>query len=139
MNSTQKKMYYIRFCYWIGAIIDGLVAIDMFLYIIFGSPLYMTSPPPSEETQYILTSGASLMLGWTFILMWGDQKPIERRGLLLITVFPVIVLFLIFDITLFLMGNKWISLETTLIASIIRPILIVVFLTGYFLAKKIES
>ena len=139
MDSIQKKIHYIRFCYWIGAIIDGLVAFDMFLYIIFGSPLYMTSPPPSEETQYILTSGATLMIGWTFILIWGDRKPIQRRGLLLLTVFPVVVLFLIFDITLFLMGNKWISFETTLIASIIRPILIVIFLTGYFSAKKMES
>ena len=139
MDSTKKKMYYIRFCYWLGAIIDGLVAVDMFLYIIFGNPIYMKSPIPTQETQYIMTSGASLMLGWTFILIWGDQKPIQRRGLLILTVFPVIVLFLIFEITLFLMGNKWISLETTLVASIIRPILIVIFLTGYFSAKKMES
>ena len=139
MDSTQKKILYIRFCYWLGAIIDGLVAIYMILYIIFGTPIYMKSPIPTQETQYIMTSGATLMVGWTFILIWGDQKPIQRRGLLLLTVFPVIVLFLIFDITLFLMGNKWISLETTLTASIIRPILIIILMTGYFSAKKLAQ
>ena len=63
MNSIHKKMYYIRFCYWLGAIIDGLVAIDMFLYILFGTPIYMKSPIPTQETQYIMTSGATLMVG----------------------------------------------------------------------------
>jgi len=52
----------------------------------------MKSPIPTQETQNIMTSGASLMVGWTFILIWGDQRPIQRRGLLLLIVFPVIVL-----------------------------------------------
>lgn len=33
---------------------------------------------------------ASLMLGWTFLLIWADQKPFERKGVLLLTIFPVI-------------------------------------------------
>jgi hypothetical protein len=34
--------------------------------------------------------GASLMFGWTILLAWGYRKPVERKGLLLITAFPVI-------------------------------------------------
>ena len=30
------------------------------------------------------------MLGWTFLLIWADKKPVERRGVLLLTVFPVL-------------------------------------------------
>jgi hypothetical protein len=30
------------------------------------------------------------MFGWTALLLWADRKPIERRGILLITIFPVI-------------------------------------------------
>ena len=33
---------------------------------------------------------ASLMFGWTLLLIWGYRRPVERRGLLLITIFPVI-------------------------------------------------
>ena len=35
--------------------------------------------------------GASLMLGWTALLLWADRLPVDRRGVLLITVVPVIV------------------------------------------------
>jgi hypothetical protein len=32
-----------------------------------------------------------LYFDWSFLVLWGYQKPVERRGLLLITIFPVIV------------------------------------------------
>ena len=35
--------------------------------------------------------GASLMLGWTFLLLWADRRPVKRRGVLLLTAFPVLV------------------------------------------------
>jgi amino acid transporter len=31
------------------------------------------------------------MLGWTVLLLWADQDPLARKGVLLITVFPVIL------------------------------------------------
>ena len=34
--------------------------------------------------------GAALMAGWTVLLLWGAANPIERRDILLLTVFPVI-------------------------------------------------
>ena len=30
------------------------------------------------------------MFGWSLLLIWGYQRPVERRGLLLLTIFPVI-------------------------------------------------
>jgi hypothetical protein len=45
---------------------------------------------PGYEYRYAMGMGASLMLGWTFLLMWADRKPVERRGVLLLTVFPVL-------------------------------------------------
>jgi len=36
-------------------------------------------------------ASASLMLGWTFLLPWADRRPVERRGVLLLTAFPVLV------------------------------------------------
>jgi hypothetical protein len=31
------------------------------------------------------------MFGWTVLLLWADRKPFERRDILLITIFPVIL------------------------------------------------
>ena len=35
--------------------------------------------------------GAALMWGWTVLLLWASNKPVERRDILIITLFPVIV------------------------------------------------
>jgi hypothetical protein len=40
--------------------------------------------------RLIMAIGASLMAGWTVLLLWAAQKPIERRGILLITVVPAL-------------------------------------------------
>jgi hypothetical protein len=45
---------------------------------------------PAYEYRYAMGLGATLMLGWTFLLMWADRRPVERRGVLLLTVFPVL-------------------------------------------------
>ena len=34
--------------------------------------------------------GASLMFGWSLLLIWAYRKPVERKGILVITIFPVI-------------------------------------------------
>jgi len=49
-------------------------------------------PERMGEIEYRHSMGlaASLMLGWTFLLIWADQKPVERKGILLLTIFPVI-------------------------------------------------
>lgn len=37
-----------------------------------------------------MRAGAPLMAGWTVLLLWADRRPLERRGVLSITVVPVI-------------------------------------------------
>jgi hypothetical protein len=64
----------------VGAIADGLATLRMlFPKIAYG-----------VEYRYALGLGASLMLGWSFLLIWADRKPLERKGVILLTVFPVI-------------------------------------------------
>jgi len=29
-------------------------------------------------------------LGWTLLLIWADRKPLERKGIMLLTAFPII-------------------------------------------------
>jgi hypothetical protein len=87
-NVTSIKT--LKIAFWIGAITDGLAAIIM----IFPTwRIYIFGPDNVEITQayrYSLGMGAALMVGWTILLFWGSIKPLERKGLLIITVFPVI-------------------------------------------------
>lgn len=63
-----------------GAVADG----------IFGVLMLIPSRMGETEFSYPMGLAASLMFGWTFLLIWGYQKPVERKGVLLITIFPVI-------------------------------------------------
>jgi hypothetical protein len=51
------------------------------------------SDPTLEAVRWLRRSyraGAPLMAGWTVLLPWADRRPLERRGVLPITVIPVI-------------------------------------------------
>jgi hypothetical protein len=86
----EKKVKLLKISFWIGAITDALAAKIMIFpqlrTYIFGDDNFTIT----SEYRYVLGLGASLMLGWTVLLIWGSFKPIERKGLLIITVFPVI-------------------------------------------------
>ncbi len=46
---------------------------------------------PGYDYRYAMMIGASLMLGWTILLIWADRAPIQRKGIILITTVPVMV------------------------------------------------
>ncbi len=87
----QNAIFWLRISYWIGAIIDGFATIPMlfpkYARIVFGFPEFT----PESTYRYAMGIGAALMLGWTVLLLWADQDPLARKGVLLITVFPVIL------------------------------------------------
>ena len=86
----RKKILLLRVCYWIGAVADAVSAIIMLLPTVGGAMYGIPDFNPGHEYRYAMGLGASLMLGWTFLLMWADRRPVERRGVLLLTVFPVL-------------------------------------------------
>jgi predicted CoA-binding protein len=55
-----------------------------------GSALYgIDDFDPAADYRYAMRLGASLMLGWTVLLLWADRRPLDRRGVLPITVFVI--------------------------------------------------
>jgi len=66
-------------------LLGGSIA-DLLMVILFLIPERMGE----SEFRYSMGLAASLMLGWTFLLIWCDRKPVERKGILLLTIFPVI-------------------------------------------------
>jgi len=80
----------LRVCFLIGAVTDGLAILPMLLpsvgTLLFGGDFERLG----VEYRYAMGIGASLMAGWTVLLVWGSLKPIERRDILIITIFPVV-------------------------------------------------
>ena len=71
----------------VGAAVDGVIAVTWFL-IASGREIpnvlngYTGSGPDYQLAMYM---AAMFMTGWTFLLVWGAIKPVERRDLLVIT------------------------------------------------------
>jgi hypothetical protein len=92
-DSTAEAVRWLRRSYRAGALVDAIAAIGMAHPKLYGptlrfEPRFRRSGP---EFSYAMRTGAPLMAGWTVLLIWADWQPLERRGVLPITVLPVIV------------------------------------------------
>ena len=80
---------WLRVAYWVGAVADAAAALVM-LRPDLGRALYRIEGfEPGADYQYAMRLGASLMLGWSVLLLWADRRPFERRGVLPITIFVI--------------------------------------------------
>ena len=80
----------LRISYWAGAIVDGVAALAM-IFPALGKKMFgLTNFNPGPDYSFAMGMSASLMLGWTALLIWADRDPLTRKGILLLTVFPVI-------------------------------------------------
>ena len=80
----------LRISYWAGAIVDGVAALAM-IFPALGKKMFgLTNFNPGPDYSFAMGMSASLMLGWTALLIWADRDPLARKGILLLTVFPVI-------------------------------------------------
>jgi hypothetical protein len=88
--SAETATLLVRIAFLVGAVTDGLAIIPMLSRragaVLFGGD----ASRMNTEYRYAMGIGASLMAGWTVLLLWGAASPIERRDLLILTVFPVI-------------------------------------------------
>ena len=131
----KNRIILLRFCYWFGAIADALTAILMLSPKLGGSMYGISNFNPGYEYKYAMGIGASLMLGWTFLLIWADRKPVERRGILLLTV-PVIFGAIISGI--YAVGVDLISIEKMVPTWIFQGIIALFFTFSYFYTKDVE-
>ena len=128
----NKKNFIVKSAYIVGVIIDGfwaiVLAIPSLYSLITNSNIIIINP----QIHVVFIIASSLMFGWTFLLLWGYQKPIERRMILLITAFPVVFGILIGTIIGILSGN-YLS-----IFFLVKTFLIIILmLTAFRKANKI--
>ena len=88
-KDVNNKVRWLRISYRAGAALDGLYVIPMLVPQWAGAMFGMSDFKPGPEVRYLLGVCAALMLGWTALLIWADRKPVERRAILLLTLFPV--------------------------------------------------
>jgi len=113
VKSERVKLLYVRFCYRLGAVLDALLAFGLARYVVCGKLIYVGYPPATSETTFMARQAIPLLMGWTFLLIWGDRKPVERRPILLLTALPVVWVGVLFDAFLLIRGNTISSLANS--------------------------
>lgn len=133
----MKVKSILKLMFIVGAVVDGAIAASWFL-IASGWEIpnilngYIGT---GSDYQLAMYGGAMFMMGWAVLLAWGALKPIERRGLLLITsgflLLSVIIEFIFFSNMLGGMGFVFGVTK--------RLILCVLFTSAYFYSLKTED
>ncbi len=80
----MTRVAWLRTSYWSGALADVVIAVLTLVPSRMGLPAF----------RYPMGLAASLMIAWAALLLWADRKPVERRGVLPITVGVIVGLML---------------------------------------------
>jgi hypothetical protein len=68
--------------------VDGM---PLLVPSVAGAMLGVDRFTPNADYRYVAGLCAALMAGWTALLIWADRDPVARRGILLLTVCPVVL------------------------------------------------
>jgi hypothetical protein len=82
---NQEKI--LRVAFLAGAITDALALFPMLIPSL--AKILWGFEDVSGEYRFAMGYGASLMLGWTVLLIWAYQRPLERR---IVAAFTVLVI-----------------------------------------------
>ena len=84
---TNKQLLYLKLSFIIGTIADFIVGINWLLISLgYNIPNLISSfKGAGTDYRFAMYIGTMFMFGWTVLLFWGYLKPLERRGLLVIT------------------------------------------------------
>ena len=132
----MRQILWPRIAYWAGIIMDAIAAVQM-LFPRLLVRAYGIDLVPTPEFSFAMRYGAPLMIGWTVLLVWADRKPIERKDILLITAFPVVVGYV--AIVIYAIAAGFATLGQMIPALIIQAILLTLFTVGYWKARRIET
>jgi len=88
--SIETATLLVQIAFLVGAVTDALAILPMLSRRIGVALFGGDSSRNSAEYRYAMGIAASLVAGWTLLLLWGAASPIERRHVLLLTVFPVV-------------------------------------------------
>jgi hypothetical protein len=136
-ETMNNRILWLRICYWTGAIIDTLAAIPLMFPQLAAWIFQWPESPAGNALRSVSGSGAALMWGWTALLLWADRKPMERKGVLLLTLFPV--LFGMIANRIVDLINGFIPLSASLPFGILQIVLVGLFSFSYINASKTKG
>ena len=88
---------------------------------------------PETPYRYAMGFAGSLMLEWTILLLWADRRPIERRGVLIIT---IVVILGLMGSSAFSLSAGFMPARSVVPVLIFQVALILVFSSSYIASRR---
>lgn len=131
---VERQLVFLKLSFMIGTIADFVVGVNWLLISLGHNIPNLISSFRGTGTDYrfAMYIGTMFMFGWTVLLFWGYLKPVERRGLLMITA----VLLLISIMVELLFYRDLLTGSGLLTGIILRLLIIVKFTFSYFYSLK---
>jgi len=131
---TNKQLLFLKLSFIIGTIADFIVGINWLLISLgYNIPNLISSfKGAGTDYRFAMYIDTMFMFGWTVLLFWGYLKPLERRGLLVIT---AVLLSISIMIEILFYRNLLAGIGFTL-GIILRLLIISKFTFSYFYSLK---
>jgi hypothetical protein len=135
---SKDNVVVLKIAFLTGAVADGVIAIEWFL-ISLGLVDLPVHPSffvgSGQDFQFVLSIGGLFMMGWAFLLYWGSFRPIERRGVLLLTAAMLFIAILSDGIVFgHLFSTKQIVLGTS-----VKLSLVILFAGSYWHSRRMHG
>jgi hypothetical protein len=99
----NNRLILLRIAYGWGIIADAATAVLMLFPSLFVRVMNIRLVSDTN-LSFGLLYGAPLMIGWTILFVWANQKPVERKAILLLTL-PVVAGYVLIEI--YAIGMGW--------------------------------
>jgi hypothetical protein len=88
---VKRSTRLLHLAYRTGAVLDAAMVVPLLVPAVAAAMLGIDGFAPGADYRYVAGMCAALMAGWTVLLVWADRDPVARRGVLLVTVCPVVL------------------------------------------------
>jgi hypothetical protein len=131
----RKSILFVRTVFITGAVLDALFVIPLVSPRLAGLiVLHVDGYQADVMTTYMMNIAAALMAGWAGILFWAAVKPVERRGIIPITLFPLLSGLLAAGVRFYLAGGT--SLANIVPLLFVSLVLMIAQGFGYVLMQR---
>ena len=132
-----KRVLFIKICFFVGAVADLLATMPLLFPDVARLMFGLEGASVGNDYLYASRIGASLMAGWTLLLLWGSFRPVERKEVLLLTLFPVLIGLLVSSVLV--VGSGFVRIQYMVPLWIFYALIIPSYIAAYLLARKMTA
>lgn len=86
----MEKRFALRLFFYYGGLLDGIMG-SLMVYSLFTlPPVIIPYSEATNEFRFAMGWAAIFMIAWTILLFWASFKPMERKGILPLTLYVVV-------------------------------------------------